>query len=103
MDEIQIATDTYIVIVTRGHKDDAKALRPCIVSDAAYIGMIGSKNKVSLMRTEFIQKGWAEPHEWNAIHAPIGLDIQSKSVQEIAISIAAQLILVKNTKISANA
>jgi xanthine dehydrogenase accessory factor len=102
MDELQIASDTYIVIVTRGHKDDAKALRPCIGSDAAYIGMIGSKNKVSLMRTEFLQKGWAEPPEWKKIHAPIGLDIQSISVQEIAISITAQIILVKNAKIPAN-
>lgn len=98
IDELQIGPDTYVVIVTRGHKDDAKALRACIGSDAAYIGMIGSKNKVSLMRTEFIQNGWAEPGKWKDIHAPIGLEIQSISVEEIAISIAAQLILVKNTK-----
>jgi xanthine dehydrogenase accessory factor len=102
IDDMQISGDTFIVIVTRGHKDDAKALRPCIGSDAAYIGMIGSKNKVSLMRTEFIQKGWAEPGEWKNIHAPIGLDIQSKSVEEIAISIAAEIIKVKNTKIPSN-
>jgi xanthine dehydrogenase accessory factor len=54
------------------------------------------------MRTEFIQKGWAEPREWNLIHAPVGIDIKSVTVQEIAISIAAQLIQVKNTKTSSN-
>jgi xanthine dehydrogenase accessory factor len=101
MDEITLAADTFVVIVTRGHKDDTKALRACVGSDAAYIGMIGSRNKISTMRTEFIQHGWAEPSEWKDIHAPIGLDIQSKSVQEIAISIAAQLIQVKNSKIPA--
>lgn len=102
MDDLEIASDTYIVIVTRGHKDDAKALRPCIGSNAAYIGMIGSKNKVATMRTEFIQKGWAEPKEWNLVYAPVGIDIKSVTVQEIAISIAAQIILVKNTKASSN-
>jgi xanthine dehydrogenase accessory factor len=99
MNELNITSDTFIVIVTRGHKDDAKALRACIGSDAAYIGMIGSKNKVALMRKDFIQHGWAEPSEWKDIYAPVGLDIQSKSVGEIAISIAAQLIQVKNSKI----
>jgi len=97
--ELKMGSDTFVVIVTRGHKDDAKVLRECIGVGAAYVGMIGSKNKVALMRKEFIQHGWAEPSEWKDIHAPIGLDIQSKSVQEIAISIAAQLIQVKNSKI----
>jgi xanthine dehydrogenase accessory factor len=99
LNEMDLLSDSYVVIVTRGHKDDAAALRPCIGSEAAYIGMIGSRTKISLMRDEFIRKGWAEPREWKDIHAPIGLDIQSKSVQEIAVSIAAQLIQVKNSKI----
>ncbi len=90
--------DTYVVIVTHGHKDDARALKACIGSDIAYIGMIGSKNKIALMRNDFILQGWSSSEAWENIHAPIGLDIQSKSVQEIAISIAAQLVLVKNSK-----
>ena len=102
MGEMDFTPDSYIVIVTRGHKDDAKALRKCIVCEAAYIGMIGSRNKVALMHDDFIRKGWAEPREWKNIHAPIGLDIHSKSVQEIAISIAAQLVQVKNAKIPAH-
>ncbi|MCX6237141.1 MAG: XdhC family protein [Bacteroidia bacterium] len=101
LEELKKTTDTFVVIVTRGHKDDAKALKACIGSDVAFIGMIGSKNKVALMREDFIQHGWATPDEWKKIYAPIGLDIQSKSVQEIAISIAAQLVLVKNSKKSA--
>lgn len=98
MEEVKKTSDTFIVIVTRGHANDAKALKACISSDAAYIGMIGSRKKIALMREDFIQNGWAEPEEWEKIYAPIGLDIQSKSVQEIAISIAAQLIQVKNSK-----
>ncbi|MCX6335507.1 MAG: XdhC family protein [Bacteroidia bacterium] len=96
MSEINMVSDTYIVIVTRGHKDDAQALKPCIGSGAAYVGMIGSKEKVSRIKAEFIEKQWASEEQWNGIHTPIGLDIKSKTVEEIAISIAAELILVKN-------
>jgi xanthine dehydrogenase accessory factor len=96
--EIKKKQDTYIVIVTRGHKDDAEALKPCINSEAGYIGMIGSKNKIALMKNDFIGAGWASPRQWEKIYAPIGLEIQSKSVQEIAVSIAAQLVLVRNNK-----
>ena len=95
---IDKSRDTFIVIVTRGHKDDGDALRACIGSDAAYIGMIGSKSKVALKRMEFIEKGWATPEQWDKIHAPVGVDIKSKTIEEIAVSIAAQLIQVKNEK-----
>jgi xanthine dehydrogenase accessory factor len=88
--------DTYIVIVTRGHKDDAEALKACIGSGAGYIGMIGSRNKVATMRREFIDNGWATEAQFDLIHAPIGLDIKSKTVQEIAVSIAAEIIQVRN-------
>jgi len=98
VERIEKGQDTYIVIVTRGHRDDGNALKACIGSDAAYIGMIGSKTKVSLMHIEFIDKGWATEEQWCRIFAPIGLDIKSKTVEEIAISIAAQLIQIKNNK-----
>lgn len=87
-----IASDTYIVIVTRGHQHDEAALRECIRSSAAYIGMIGSRNKVKLARDRFIREGWASVEQWERIFAPIGLDIDSKTVEEIAVSIAAQLV-----------
>jgi xanthine dehydrogenase accessory factor len=96
--EIKKNRDTYVVIVTRGHKDDAAALRPCIVSDLAYIGMIGSKTKIATMKEDFIKNGWATHDQWNIIHSPVGLEIKSKTVEEIAVSIAAELILVKNSK-----
>ncbi len=90
-----ISDDSYIVIVTHGHRDDAAALRNCIGSDAAYLGMIGSKTKIALMRKQFVEEGWATPEQLERLHAPIGLEIKSKTVQEIAISIAAQLVLVR--------
>lgn len=93
-----ISTDTYIVIVTRGHRYDAAALRACIHSPAAYIGMIGSRRKVALMREEFLRKGWASTAKLKRVHAPIGLKIGSKTVAEIAVSIASQLVLVRSQK-----
>lgn len=91
-----VSSDTYIVIVTRGHRYDAEALRACIGSPARYIGMIGSSRKVALMRQEFLEKGWASTAEFDRVHAPIGLKIGSKTVEEIAVSIAAELVLVRS-------
>lgn len=96
MSDIEKNDDTYIVIVTRGHNDDGKALKPCIGSGAAYIGMIGSKPKVALMKNEFIRNSWASEEQWSKIHSPVGLEINSKTVEEIAVSIAAELVLVRS-------
>ncbi len=86
---------TYIVIVTRGHKADAETLEACIHSDAAYIGMIGSTRKVSLIRENFIETGLSTEEEFDRVFAPIGLDISAVTVPEIATSITAQLVAVR--------
>lgn len=96
IDELETGTDTYIVIVARGHTYDGLALRACIASEAAFIGMIGSKHKVGIMKNQFLEEGWATPEQWSAIYTPIGLPIGSQTVQEIAISIAAQLVEVRS-------
>jgi xanthine dehydrogenase accessory factor len=98
LNELKKEKDTYVVIVTRGHKDDAIALKPCLGSNLAYTGMIGSKNKVAAMRKSFIDNVWATNEQWDEIYAPVGLDIESRTVEEIALSIAAQLVLVKNSR-----
>jgi xanthine dehydrogenase accessory factor len=93
-----IAADTYVVIVTRGHQHDAEALAACIHKPAAYLGMIGSKRKVALMRRHFIETGLATEEELNRVFAPIGLGIGAVTVPEIATSIAAQLIAVRRKR-----
>lgn len=90
--------NTYVVIVTSGHKYDAAALRPCIGAGLAYTGMIGSRNKIAAMRQSFIENQLATEEEWAEIFTPIGLDIKSRTVEEIALSIAAQLVLVRNSR-----
>jgi xanthine dehydrogenase accessory factor len=96
--ELPKPADTYIVIVTRGHKNDENVLRQCLNEDVAYIGMIGSRRKIRLMREKFLDEGWATPSQLDRVHAPIGIEIGSRTIQEIAVSICAQLILVRNQK-----
>lgn len=93
--KLRIDPDTYIVIATQGHQFDAVALKRCIRSGAAYIGLMGSHRKLKLMRERFIDEGWATGSEFDAVHAPIGIDIHSETVEEIAVSIAAELIKVR--------
>jgi xanthine dehydrogenase accessory factor len=95
---VEDSPDNSFVIVTRGHQKDAEALRAVVKRPAAYIGMIGSRTKVDLMHREFLESGWATAEEWARVHAPIGLDIGSKTVEEIAVSIAAELVLVRSAR-----
>jgi xanthine dehydrogenase accessory factor len=94
--EIRKGPGTFIVIVTRGHKDDAEALKSCISSDSGYLGMIGSRRKIQAIRNEFIENGWATREQWESVYTPIGLEINSQTIEEIAVSIIAQVIKVKN-------
>ena len=87
--------DTYVVIVTRGHQHDAEALAACLRRPAAYVGMIGSRRKVALMRQDFVRSGRATAEELGRVYAPIGLDVGAVTVPEIATSIVAQLIAVR--------
>ncbi len=91
---IPIASDTFIAIVTRGHQHDRAALAACIRKPAAYIGMIGSRRKVALIRKDLLESGAATEKEFDRVYAPIGLDIGAETVPEIAASIVAQLIAV---------
>ncbi|WCJ60406.1 XdhC family protein [Fontisphaera persica] len=87
--------DTSVVLATRGHQKDAEALRICIQRCTGYLGMIGSRRKVPLMRQMFLERGWATAEQWEKVYAPIGLDIGAVTVQEIATAILAQIIAVR--------
>lgn len=90
-----MATDTYVVIVTRGHQHDADALAACLDAPAAYVGMMGSKRKVALTRESLIESGRATEAQLRRVFAPVGLDIGAVTVPEIAASIVAQLVSVR--------
>lgn len=89
---------TYILIVTRGHRHDGVVLKECIHSPAAYIGMIGSRRKVHVIRKGFIEDGIATEADFERIYAPVGLDIGALTVEEIAVSIVSQLIAVRRKR-----
>jgi xanthine dehydrogenase accessory factor len=85
---------TYIVIVTRGHKDDMRVLEWAIGTPARYIGMIGSRRKVIEIYKALENLGVAA-EKLESVHAPVGLEIGALTPEEIAVSIAAELIAVR--------
>jgi len=97
LSRLPLGPDAYVVIVTPGHTKDAEALRACVKRPSAYIGMIGSKNKIRVMRENFLKRRWATPREFDRVSAPVGLPIHSQTVEEIAVSIAAELVLVRRS------
>jgi xanthine dehydrogenase accessory factor len=90
-----IDSDTYVVIATRSHAHDAEALAVSLRQPARYIGMIGSRRKVTHLRREFLEAGRSTDAEFDRLYAPVGLDIGAVTVPEIATSIVAQLIAVR--------
>jgi xanthine dehydrogenase accessory factor len=85
---------SYLLIVTRGHKDDMRVLAWAVRTPARYIGMIGSKRKVISVYKALERDGYS-PEEFAHVNAPVGLDIGALSPEEIAISITAELIAVR--------
>jgi xanthine dehydrogenase accessory factor len=92
---IEITPATFCLIVTRGHHHDERALYHLVDRGARYVGMIGSKRKIRLIFDDLEAEGIA-PELLAKVHAPVGLDIGSQTVPEIAISIAAELIAHRN-------
>lgn len=88
---------TYCVVVTRGHRHDQEALAAVVDRGAAYVGMIGSRRKIVVIRRELGARG-VPSAALDAVHAPIGLDIGARTVDEIALAIAAQLVHVRATR-----
>jgi xanthine dehydrogenase accessory factor len=95
MKNFPVDADTYLCIVTRGHRHDAVILKEVIHSPAAYIGMIGSKRKVRTVMEGFIEEGVATAEDFRRIRTPMGLAIHSLTVEEIAVSVLAELIAVR--------
>ena len=93
-DQLNIDDSSYMVIVTRGHLFDGFVLEQAVKTDARYIGMIGSKKKIKTLYEILMKKGVSK-ETLNRVHAPIGLDINSETPEEIAVSIVAELIKVR--------
>ena len=84
----------YAVIVTRGHRHDGAALSAVVDAPARYVGLIGSRRKVRTILADLRDKGVSRA-SLGRVHAPIGLEIGAVTVEEIAVSIAAELVAVR--------
>jgi xanthine dehydrogenase accessory factor len=85
----------YCLIVTRGHRHDEEALYHLAPTRAGYVGMIGSKRKIRMIYEDLLARGIAA-EALARVHAPLGFDIGSQTVPEIAVSIVAELIACRN-------
>ena len=91
----EITPSVYALIVTRGHGHDEEALYHLATSNAGYVGMIGSKRKIKLIYEDLLRRGIPQA-ALEKVHAPLGFDIGSQTVPEIAVSIVAELIACRN-------
>jgi xanthine dehydrogenase accessory factor len=86
--------NTYIVMVSRGHKIDEEALRATVARGASYVGMIGSKRRVSTVLRHMAEEG-VPIDALEAVYTPIGFDTGAETPEEIAVSIMAEIIMVR--------
>ncbi|MEG1583583.1 MAG: XdhC/CoxI family protein [Anaerovorax sp.] len=91
---IETDEDTYVVIMTRGHSGDYDVLKQTLEKTTAYIGMIGSKAKVAELYKRLREDGYAQ-EVLDRVYSPIGLSIFAETPEEIAISVAAEMIQVR--------
>jgi xanthine dehydrogenase accessory factor len=94
MGRLRPADSAYIVIVTRGHRDDMRVLRWAVQTKVRYVGMIGSKRKTIAIYNELRKEG-LPANLFERVHAPVGLDIGAVTPEEIAVAITAELIAVR--------
>ena len=88
----------YLLVLTRDHGIDQRIIEEALqrVSDFDYLGLIGSLGKVARFRKRVLAKGLVSEEQWQKLHAPIGLDICAETPQEIAVSIMAELVALRN-------
>lgn len=94
-DMIPSGTHHYVVIMTVGYRTDDIVVRALLNKEFRYVGLLGSKSKIEKMFSEYVEQGIPEAR-LRSIHAPVGVHIKSQTPEEIAISIAAEIIRVKN-------
>jgi xanthine dehydrogenase accessory factor len=98
--KLEPSPSSYLVIVTRGHKEDMRVLAWAVRTKARYVGMIGSRRKVLSVYKALEKEGYAM-EEFERVYAPMGIDIGALSPEEIAVSIVAELVAVRRNAESA--
>ena len=89
--QLDIRPNSSIIVATRGHREDDRALEAAVRSPAGYVGLVGSRRKTILIHQELLKNG-IPLERLKAVHAPIGLDIGAKTPEEIALSIVSEIV-----------
>lgn len=97
LERISGGDDTYFIIVTRGHRYDEVCLGAIVEKPNAYIGMMGSRRRVAIVKEELFEQGH-EREKLDEVYTPIGLKIGAETPEEIAVSVMAEIIQVKHEK-----
>ena len=92
--KLPVNDSSYVLIATRGHNFDLACLRFALHTPAKYIGLLGSRRKTKLLY-EALEREGIDPGNFERVYAPVGIEIGSETPEEIAISIAAELVAVK--------
>ena len=94
LERFPIGPNTAVTMVTRGHKQDETSLRKCLGRNAGYIGLIGSRRRSGAVIQHLKDEGF-DPEELDRVRTPIGLDIGAETPEEIAVSILAEVIMLR--------
>ncbi|MGE3962359.1 MAG: XdhC family protein [Dehalococcoidia bacterium] len=94
LDAVELDANTYVVLVSRGHRVDEEALRHSVGRGAAYVGMIGSRRRTGTVLRHLLEEGFSR-EALEAVSTPIGLDIGAETPEEIAVSILAEIVMVQ--------
>jgi xanthine dehydrogenase accessory factor len=92
--DLQLGPTTYVVIITRGHEHDVDCLMEILNRDTAYVGLIGSRRRVSFVLQWLEEKGFSR-QRLKSVFTPIGIPIGAESPSEIALSIVSELVCVR--------
>ena len=95
LSQIRGDSDSWFIIVTRGHRYDTECLEAILRKPYAYVGMMGSRRRVAIVKDQLVAKGVCR-EALDGVHTPIGLKIGAETPEEIAVSVMAEIIQVKN-------
>ena len=96
LNEISGNSDTYFLVVTRGHRYDGICLESILKKERAYVGMMASRKRGILLKKKLVEDGF-DQKQVDSIHTPVGISIHAETPEEIAVSILAELIMTKNS------
>ena len=97
LSQIRGDSDSWFIIVTRGHRYDTECLEAILQKKYAYVGMMGSRRRSAIVKEQLVEKGVSR-ERLEEVHTPIGLKIGAETPEEIAVSVMAEIIQVKNAK-----